>query len=94
MKKLKIIYRVTIILIFLVFVVNAQTVSTLNSGLPNNGGIAVNRDGNIFTANFNSSVVWKVTREGNPTIFATGFQTLSGNYVDADGNLYQTNNRD
>lgn len=94
MKNLYKIFLAAIISTVLIFQSNAQVVSTLNNGLPNNGGIAVDNDGNIFAANFNGSVVWKVTPEGNATIFASGFQTPSGNYIDAEGNLYQSNYRD
>jgi sugar lactone lactonase YvrE len=94
MKYLYKIFLAGIISIVLIFQCNAQVVSTLNNGLPNNGGIAVDNDGNIYAANFNGSVVWKVTPEGSATIFASGFQTPSGNYIDSEGNLYQSNYRD
>ena len=94
MKNIMKIYQVTIISVFQTLVINAQTDITLIRGLPNNGGIAVDGNGNIYAANFNGSVVWKVSPDGSPTIFATGFQTPSGNYVDGEGNLYQSNYRD
>jgi len=94
MKNLYKLYLVVIISLFLIIQINGQTVSTLVSGLPNNGGIAVDLDGNIYAANFNGSVVYKVTPEGSVSVFATEFQTPSGNYIDSEGNLYQSNYRD
>lgn len=53
------------------------------------GGVAVDRLGYVYVADFRESV-WKVTPEGTATVFATGLYGASGNAIDADGNLLQS----
>jgi len=63
------------------------------------GDIAVDAEGNIFAANFgtslatvaNGTTIWKITPEGVYSEFASGFNGASGNTFDAQGNLFQSN---
>jgi DNA-binding beta-propeller fold protein YncE len=54
------------------------------------GGVAVDLIGNIYVADF-GDLVWKITPEGEREIFASGFYGASGNAVDKDGSLLQSN---
>jgi sugar lactone lactonase YvrE len=54
------------------------------------GGVAVDRIGTIYVADFRETV-WKVSPDGRAERFATGFYGASGNAVDARGYLYQSN---
>ena len=52
------------------------------------GGIAIDRTGSIFSADFEDSV-WRIHSDGRVSKYATGFYGASGNAFDADGILYQ-----
>ena len=54
------------------------------------GGVAVDRAGRIYVADF-AETVWKVTPDGRASVFATGFYGASGNAIDSRGNLFQSN---
>ncbi len=54
------------------------------------GGVAVDRLGAIYVADFRETV-WKVEPDGRARVFATGFYGASGNTIDAQGNLFQSN---
>lgn len=54
------------------------------------GGVAVDRSGAIYVADFGETV-WKIMPDGRSKVFATGFYGASGNAVDARGNLFQSN---
>ena len=56
-------------------------------------GIAIDADGNVYTANASSNNVSKITPDGTSTIFAaTGTGTLpEGIALDAAGNVYTAN---
>jgi len=54
------------------------------------GGVAVDRSGAIYVADFGETV-WKVFPDGRSKIFATGLYGASGNAIDAQGNLLQAN---
>ena len=75
-----------------------QTVSTLTEPFNATADVAVGPDGNLYVADFgisiiniNGTTVYKVTPEGDVSVFATGLTGPSGNTVDAEGNLYQSN---
>jgi sugar lactone lactonase YvrE len=66
-------------------------VLTLSDTLPAAvGGVAVDRTGRIYVADF-AETVWKLTPDGRAEVYATGFYGASGNAIDARGNLFQSN---
>lgn len=76
----------------------AQTVTTITEPLGASGGVAVGPDGLIYVADFGEFLnqngginVYRVTPEGDISVFATGLVGASGNAFDAEGNLYQSN---
>jgi hypothetical protein len=54
------------------------------------GGVTIDLVGNIYVADFDD-VVWKITPEGERHEFASGFYGASGNAIDKEGNLLQSN---
>ena len=54
------------------------------------GGVTVDSLGNIYVADF-GDVVWKITPDSQRHEFATGLYGASGNAIDKDGNLLQSN---
>ncbi len=54
------------------------------------GGVTVDLVGNIYVADF-GDFVWKMTPEGERLVFASGLYGASGNAVDKEGNLLQSN---
>lgn len=70
------------------------TIATLTSATNTAGGIAVDDEGNIYSADFGGTNLFKITPDGTTRIFAGGFLTPSGNGFDAQGNLYQSNYQD
>src|ERR1043165_2313402 len=54
------------------------------------GGVAIDAIGNLFVADFAESV-FKVSPEGQLQPFAAGMYGTSGNAIDTDGNLLQSN---
>jgi DNA-binding beta-propeller fold protein YncE len=52
------------------------------------GGVTIDLIGNLYVADFGDEV-WKITPEGERTVFATGLYGASGNVVDREGNLLQ-----
>jgi DNA-binding beta-propeller fold protein YncE len=54
------------------------------------GGVAVDGIGYIYIADFGETV-WRVTPQGEVEKFATGLYGASGNAIDAQGNLLQSN---
>src|SRR5438477_1806183 len=54
------------------------------------GGVTVDALGNIYVADF-GEIVWKITPEGKRDIFASGLYGASGNAIDNEGNLLQSN---
>jgi sugar lactone lactonase YvrE len=54
------------------------------------GGVTVDLLGNVYVADF-GEYVWKITPEGERQVFASGFYGASGNAIDHEGNLLQSN---
>jgi DNA-binding beta-propeller fold protein YncE len=54
------------------------------------GGVAIDLVGNIYVADF-GDFVWKITPEGERHEFASGLYGSSGNAIDKEGNLLQSN---
>ena len=62
------------------------------------GGLAVDKDGNIFAADFGNALssppgtrIFEITPEGEVILVATGLVGASGNAFDSQGNLFQSN---
>lgn len=78
----------------------AQTVSTLTAAFNASGGITRAPDGSLYVADFGNHLqngpfgdnrVYKIGLDGSVTEFVRGQVGASGNAVDAEGNLYQSN---
>lgn len=54
------------------------------------GGVAVDRLGNVYVADF-ANTVWRFSHWGTMEVFATGLYGASGNAIDSQGNLLQSN---
>jgi len=54
------------------------------------GGVTIDLVGNIYVADF-GDFVWKITPEGEREVFASGLYGASGNAIDKEGNLLQSN---
>lgn len=76
----------------------AQTVSTVATDLQASGDVAWGPDGNIYAADFGSSLrgaggrrIWRISPEGDEiTAIADTFAGASGNEFGGDGALYQS----
>ncbi len=53
------------------------------------GGVTADMIGTLYVADFGETV-WKVTPEGERTVFASGLYGASGNAIDNEGNLLQS----
>jgi hypothetical protein len=56
------------------------------------GGVTIDLVGNIYVADF-GDLVWKITPEGERQVFGSGLYGASGNAIDNEGNLLQSNER-
>jgi DNA-binding beta-propeller fold protein YncE len=54
------------------------------------GGVAVDAVGDIYVADF-GDIVWKITPDRERQVFASGLYGASGNTIDNEGNLLQSN---
>lgn len=70
------------------------TIAVLTSASESAGGISVDLAGNVYSADFGGTDVFKIEPDGSTSIFATGFLTPSGNGFDSQGNFYQSNYSD
>lgn len=80
-------------LLFVTVSVNAQTkIRSLTNVIEGHavGGVTIDLVGNIYVADF-GEFVWKITPEGKRDVFASGFYGASGNAIDNEGNLLQSN---
>ena len=92
---------INIISIFYIFTLNestAQTVTTLTGQFNASGGVTVDTSGAIYVADFGAALgiqtgtnVYRVTLNGDVTVFASGLSGASGNAFDSQGNLFQSN---
>ncbi|MDX1396480.1 MAG: hypothetical protein R3195_19015 [Gemmatimonadota bacterium] len=63
------------------------------------GGMETDADGNVYTADFGATLsngppgtrVWRVTPDGDVSVFAEGLRGASGNVIGPDGWFYQSN---
>src|SRR6266508_919250 len=80
-------------LLFATLSVRAQTeIRSLTNVIEGHavGGVTTDLLGNIYVADF-GEFVWKITPEGERQIFASGLYGASGNAIDNEGNLLQSN---
>ncbi len=78
-----------------------QTVSTLTEAIPGGAGVVcVDKTGNIYVADFGNKLgrdtspetkVYKVTPEGTESVFAIRLFGASGNAINPQGNIFQSN---
>lgn len=77
-----------------------RTVGTLAGPIEaGSGGLEVDAGGNVYTADFGATLsngppgtrVWRITPDGEVSVFAEGFAGASGNTLDEDGWFYQSN---
>jgi sugar lactone lactonase YvrE len=67
----------------------SQEVKTLVKGPSTfNDGVAVDKQGNIYAANYYGSQITKITLDGHTEIFANGFNSPNGIAFGPDGYLY------
>lgn len=68
----------------------ARVITLADSLVGGVGGVAIDRTGNIFSADF-MDTVWRIKPDGRVSKFATGLYGPSGNAFDRKGILYQAN---
>ena len=75
---------------------SAEVVTLANPNASNTaGGVAVDVEGYVYSADFGGTNLFKISPDGSEvTVFATGFNTPSGNNFDSQGNLFQSNFQD
>ena len=73
---------------------DVTTVAVVNTESESPGGISVDVNGNVYSADFGGTGVFKIEPDGSTSVFATGFLTPSGNGFDSKGNFYQSNYSD
>ncbi len=87
--------RRTVCLIALLFVIGsaeaqvARVLTLADSLVGAVGGIAVDRAGSVYSADFRDGV-WKITSDGRVSRFVDGLYGASGNFFDTQGNLMQS----
>jgi sugar lactone lactonase YvrE len=67
------------------------TVSTFSNGANGPLGLAVDKNNNLFVANFGDNSIDEITPGGTETQFASGLSSPAGLAFDADGNLFVSN---
>jgi sugar lactone lactonase YvrE len=77
-----------------------RTVNTLAGPIEaGSGGVEVDAQGNIYTADFGATLsrgpagtrIWRITPDGEESVYAEGFTGASGNTIGPDGWFYQSN---
>ncbi len=75
----------------------ATHVETIDSGFNGSGGVTVGPDGNIYVSDYgpnlsraNGTSIWKITPDGQRSLFVTGLAGASGSAFDSQGNLFQS----
>ncbi len=58
------------------------------------GGLTVGPDGNLYSADFANGVAYRVTPDGDVSVFARGLLRPTGNAFDSLGRYYQSNFED
>ncbi|MCB0265425.1 MAG: hypothetical protein KDH98_19940, partial [Calditrichaeota bacterium] len=88
----KTIYKAAVVVVFIATVASAQRVETLVASLNASGGISVDSEGFIYVADFGNllstatgTTVYKVSSNGNYSVFANGLLGASGNDFDSQG---------
>jgi len=86
----------TICMTFVIFgalTLRSQTVSTLaGPGINVDDALILNPQGGLFGSNYAGSAVFRVTLDGNVSIYADGFNTPNGLALGDDGNLFMVDN--
>ena len=73
------------------FQISGERLDTLVAALDGAvGGVAVDKTGFIYVADFRNKV-WRITPEGEVEVFADYLYGASGNHIDAQGRLLQSN---
>lgn len=80
--------------------INAVEVETFADGIDGGtGGLSVDSDGNVFTADFGYRLdgqgkggdkIFKITPDGEVSLFCREMRGASGNAIDSKGNFYQS----
>lgn len=79
-------------ILLLPFLLLAQTVQTLASGVGIDDALVLDAEGNLYGANYDGSAVFKLTPDGTTSIFANGFDSPNGLAFDSEGILYMADN--
>lgn len=74
--------------LFFNLMLQAQTVGTLAQNAGIDDDMIYDQEGNLYGSNFAGSSVYKITPDGEVSVYATGFQNPNGLEFDNDGNLY------
>lgn len=79
-------------------IAETDIMTTLAKNIPiGTGGVSIGADGNIYLSDFGITLngggdkIYKVTPDGETSVFATGLNGAAGSDFDDDGNLYQSN---
>ena len=91
---MKSLYFTLILSLFFFHHTNCQIVSTIldSNNVNISDAVIMDAGGNIFGADYGGSDVYKITPEGNVSVFVTGLNTPNGLAFDGQGNLYVCDN--
>ena len=89
------IYTVKLTLALLLGTVAVATAHVTTYALPGGsttaGGISVDAEGNVYSADFGGTQLFRIATDRTVSVYATGLNTPSGNAFDSQGNLFQSN---